>query len=238
VTLTQLTGDLPSNEAHVWLINLDLDPAAIHNLTDYLIPDEQSRAARFKVDNARNQFIASRALLRTVLGKYLHAVPQELTFRLGSHGKPELPDAPKIHFNLSHTTALAAIAITRAAAVGVDVERVRENVESLQLADRYFSKQEAEWVRAHSVSKRAAAFFSCWTAKEAYIKAVGGGLSIPLDAFTIIPDPAGSELKIEIAAEPAATSAWTLRPLQLPAEFRGAVAIHAPNCAIRAGWLP
>jgi 4'-phosphopantetheinyl transferase len=236
--LTQLTGELPSGQVHVWLAKVDPPGAEILELTHLLNPDEQSRAARFKVNDARNQFIASRASLRMVLAKYLQTVPQQLTFRLGSHGKPELADTPEIHFNLSHTHSLAAIAITRVAAVGVDVERIRENVDPLQLADRYFSKPEAAWVRAHPVSKRAAAFFSCWTAKEAYIKAVGEGLSIPLDGFTIIPDSAKSELQIEIADDPSAARKWTLRRLELSAEFRGAVAVNAADCFIRAGWLP
>ncbi|HEX8815971.1 MAG TPA: 4'-phosphopantetheinyl transferase superfamily protein [Terriglobales bacterium] len=228
----QLTGELPPSEAHVWLANLDLDDVTISRISRLLNADEQSRATRFKVDDARNQFIVSRGLLRMVLGKYLKADPTELAFRAGPQGKPELAQDGAIDFNLSHTRSLVAIAVTHAGAIGVDVERIRENVDSLQLAERYFSKQEFAWVRSHSVSKRAAAFFSCWTAKEAYIKALGGGLSIPLDGFAIVPDATKSELQLEVPADPDASANWTLRRLQLPADFRGAAAVHFPDCHI------
>jgi 4'-phosphopantetheinyl transferase len=235
VSLTQLSGELPPDEAHVWLVRLNLSPAAIETLAETLNPDEQSRAARFKVNHARDQFVVSHAFLRMILGKYLQAAPQQLTFRLGPQGKPELAKPAALHFNLSHTNSLAAVAVTRAAAIGVDVERVRENVDSVQLAERYFSKREADWVRAHPVSRRAAGFFSCWTAKEAYIKAIGGGLSIALDGFAIVPDPKKLELELEIPSDPAASGNWTMRRLELPAEFRGAVAVNSAGCRVHAG---
>jgi 4'-phosphopantetheinyl transferase len=233
----QFTGELPSGEAHVWLAKLDLDSAVLENLSRFLNDEEKARAARFKVDHARDEFTAGRALLRIVLGKYLGSDPKKLTFRIGEHGKPELAEKNAIHFNLSHTRSLAAIAVTHSGAIGVDVERVRENVDSLQLAERYFSKQESAWVRSHSVSKRAGAFFSCWTAKEAYIKALGMGLSTQLDQFAIVPDPAKLELEIQIADDPSESTEWTLSRLELSVDFRGAVAVHAPDCRVCAGWF-
>lgn len=236
--LTTLNGQLPPGEVHVWLAKPELDDGGLSRLGSLLSPEEQLRATEFKVDFARDQFVASRSFLRTLLGKYQGLDALQVNFRLSSHGKPELADNREIHFNLSHTAGLAAIAITRAGAVGVDVERIRDQVDTLQLADRFFSAKEAGWVRTQPENERSAAFFSCWTAKEAYVKARGGGLSIPLNGFAIIPDPQELELQLEVFEDASAAKHWSLWRLELATEFKGAVAVQGKGCRMRMGWLP
>jgi 4'-phosphopantetheinyl transferase len=226
---------LPPGEVHVWLADLDLQDAAVEKLSSLLDPQEKHRAARFLVLPARKQFVISRGFLRTVLGKYLDVDPRAIQFRLTSHGKPELAEDRGAYFNLSHTEGLAAIGITRVSSIGVDVESTRRKVEALQLADRFFSRKEAEWVRAQAEPMRASCFLACWTAKEAYVKAHGGGLSVPLDGFAIIPDPEQLQLKLEVFGKPAESERWSMWRLELPEEFRGALAVEGQVGRVRTG---
>lgn len=236
--LAQLDGQLPPDEVHIWLLRLELHEGAINKLGSLLDSEEQERAARFQVSSARRQFVASRAFLRIVLGKYLGVDASQMKFRSASHGKPGLAGNSATHFNLSHTEGLTAIAVTRVGAVGVDVERIRDQADTLDLADRFFSKKEAEWIRSRAEPERAASFFACWTAKEAFVKARGGGLSIPLNGFAIIPDPGQPELQLEVFADAAEPKRWFLYRLELPNEFSGAVAVEGAVSRLRVGWLP
>src|SRR5208337_1732670 len=126
-----------------------------------------------EIARARKQFVVSRGFLRIVLGKYLGIDARQVRFCLASHGKPELAEDRGIHFNLSHTEGLAAIAVTGVGAVGIDVEKIRGDADVMELAERFFSKKEAAWVRSQPEQERSSCFFSCWTAKEAYVKAQG-----------------------------------------------------------------
>jgi 4'-phosphopantetheinyl transferase len=122
-------------------------------------------------------------------------------------------------------------------AVGIDVERIRDEGDALELADRFFSKKEAAWLRSQVEEKRCSCFFSCWTAKEAYVKAHGGGLSVPLNGFAVIPHVTKQELQLEVFGNASEARRWSMWQLELPAEFRGAVAVEGTSCRVRAGWL-
>jgi len=234
--LTRCDGRLADDEVHVWHISLDLLDKVLGSLLELLDADEKNRAARFKFPAGHNQFVASHAFLRTVLGRYLQIGPRDIRFRTSTHGKPELT-AGDLRFNLSHTEAAAVVAIARHWPVGVDVEKLRENLEPLELADRFFSRQEAEWLRAQPDSQRIPAFFACWTAKEAYIKACGGGLSIPLAGFSVIPSSGHAELKLEIYGKPDESEGWSMWQLDLGAGLRSALAVEGKNLTVRVGRM-
>ena len=235
LSFAQSDGELLPGEVHVWLANLDLEDSAVDRLSAVLDLGEQQRAARFLVLPARKQFVISRGFVRTVLGKYLVCDPRSVRFRVTPHGKPELAGDRGIYFNLSHTEGLAAVGITRAGPIGIDVESTRRQVEALQLADRFFSRKEAEWVRLQPGPMRISCFFACWTAKEAYVKAHGGGLSVPLDGFAIIPDLEKLQLQLEVFGRPAESERWSMRRLELPEEFRGALAVEGKVSGVRTG---
>jgi len=234
--LTHCDGRLAEDEVHVWHFSLDLPEEAFGSLLKLLDADERDRASRFKFAAPRNQFVASHAFLRTVLGHYLQIGPSDLRFRASTHGKPELTEGD-LRFNLSHTEGAALVAIARRWPVGVDVERLRENLEPLELADRFFSHQEAEWLRAQPEAQRIPAFFACWTAKEAYIKACGGGLSIPLAGFSVIPHSGQPELKLEIHGKPDDSEHWSMWQLDLGASLRSALAVEGENLTVRLGQM-
>jgi 4'-phosphopantetheinyl transferase len=237
--LREMDGSLGGNEIHVWATELTAQEAALDRLFPLLDRHEQSRAARFLVPEPRIQFILSRAFLRTTLGRYLHMEPREVSLRATEFGKPELAEAGNLYFNLSHTEGTAVIAVTRAGRVGIDVERVRKNLEPLQLAARFFSPNEVEWLQSQATDQRFAAFFACWTAKEAYIKACGGGLSIPLDSFGVIADSGDAQIHLEIYDKPEESKRWSMWQLDLGPDLRCAVAVEAVGCQVRVGrWSP
>lgn len=237
--LIELDGILGDNEIHVWHIDLTTQAAAIDRLSPLLDHHEQSRAARFIVSEPRIQFILSRASLRIALGQYLHIEPRQVRFRAAEQGKPELAEPSGLRFNLSHTDGATVIAVTRAGRVGVDVERIRENLDPLPLGARFFSTKESEWLRSQPADQRFAAFFACWTAKEAYVKACGSGLSAPLADFGVIPHPGDAELHLEIYGKPEESRRWSMWQLDLGPDLRSAVAVEAVNCQVRLGhWSP
>jgi 4'-phosphopantetheinyl transferase len=233
--LIKMDGVLGSDEVHVWYTDLTTQEAAIDRLFPLLNRDEHNRVARFLVPEPRVQFILSRAFLRIALGQYLGIEPGEVRFRTAEQGKPELAEPRGLYFNLSHTDGTTVIALTRAGRVGVDVERIRANLDPLQLGRRFFSAEESKWLQSQPADQRFAAFFACWTAKEAYVKACGGGLSIPLDGFGVIPGSGVEELRLEIYGQPQESQRWSMWQLDLGPELRSAVAVEAVGCKLRLG---
>jgi len=184
--------ELAAEEVHVWRASLSTDEATLRNLESTLAEQEKARAARFIFEQDRDRYIAARGILRDVLGKYLRCAPQSIEFDYGSYGKPALARAasrPVICFNLSHSHALAVVAIGREREVGIDVELIRPEFAGEEIARRYFSAKEIAELIGLPAELRAEGFFLCWTRKEAYIKAKGDGLQIPLDSFDVSLSP-------------------------------------------------
>jgi len=241
--LERFDGVLPNNEVHVWRADLPFDLNFATSLLPLLDPDEQGRAARFKVQAPRVQFVASHTFLRLALARYLQIEPAGVRYRIGANGKPELAGAENIRFNLSHTEGAAALVIARDLAVGIDVERIRDNVEILDLAARFFSSTEADWLRSQPASEQLGAFFSCWTAKEALLKAYGTGFSTSLADFTAIPKPGQGRVELDIHNDQLPRN-WSIWQLDLGPDLRAAVAVVGVDVTIRCGnwqwpsWIP
>jgi len=237
-------GILQDDEVHVWQVDLkDWDKEA-GLLLELLDGEERERAARFKFPEHRNQFVISRALLRRALGLYLRIEPRQIQFRRTSNGKPEL--APNsnlpinaLRFNLSHTAGVTVFAIVRHRQVGVDVERIRET-NTMELAERFFSPPEVQWLRSQPASDRIRSFYACWTAKEAYIKAEGEGLALPLSSFRVLPVPgdAISKLQLEVYGDPEESKRWSMWKLNLGPDLRAALAVEGTDCRVRLGQWP
>lgn len=179
---------LAENEVRLWGIDLDAVAPGEARWRTILSPDELARADRFHFARDRQHFTATRALLRMLLGSYLGYDASMLTFAYSDKGRPLLganQSAIPIQFNVSHSGARAVLAFSRGREVGVDVERIRHNLDHDVLAQRYFSPAEQEALVALPLLERCNGFFRCWTRKEAYIKAHGAGLSLPLDSFDV-----------------------------------------------------
>ena len=179
---------LPLNAVHIDLVDAD-DPEAWAQHEAYLAlmsPDEHQRMARFVFERDRRRFLLTRALVRTMLSRYAAVPPAQWTFIANAHGRPELLDrplgVPDLRFNLSHTDGLIACAVTIGREVGVDVEHIQRRL-THDVAGRFFAPREVSDLQALPEDEQARAFFEYWTLKEAYIKARGFGLALPLADF-------------------------------------------------------
>ena len=243
--LPHLDGILRDDEVHVWHVDLGAWEREVDSLLQILDPEERARAARFKFPAHRNQFIISRALLRRALGRYLRIEACEVRFRTTANGKPELATNNDFHsadlrFNLSHTEGVTVFAIARHRQMGVDVERIRTDTNAMELAERFFSPPEVQWLRSQPVSERIPAFFSCWTGKEAYIKAHGEGLSMSLSSFGVLPvqTPNDSKLQLKVYDDPDEARRWSIWQLELGPAFRAALAVEGESCRVRVSQWP
>jgi 4'-phosphopantetheinyl transferase len=168
---------LSDGQVHVWRASLDRAESRPAGFEQTLTIDEQERAARFRRDQDRQRFIVARGLLRAILSRYLKLEPQQLRFRYGAHGKPALEESMMkgVRFNVSHCDDLALFAVAYDREVGIDVEAVRTDVDIESIAKRYFTAQERAIICATPAEQKPAAFFTCWSLKEAYLKATGWG---------------------------------------------------------------
>jgi 4'-phosphopantetheinyl transferase len=176
------------DEIHVWQAALDRESHVPGELESTLSLEEKARADRFHFANDRNRFVVARGLLRELLGKYLHQNPADLEFSYGPHGKPTLSGgnaSSGLCFNLSHSSDLVVYAIAKERHLGIDVEHVRPESAGEDIAKHYFSVREVSDLRTLPPEAKVEGFFHCWTRKEAYLKATGMGLQIPLDSFAV-----------------------------------------------------
>jgi 4'-phosphopantetheinyl transferase len=177
-----------SNEVHVWRELLDLTSLQSKRLLGILSADELLRAGRFRFERDQKRFIAARGILRMILGRYLGESPHKIHFEYTSKGKPVLANNPgydTLHFNLSHSDALALYAVTRGRNIGIDIERVRDDVAVEQIAQKFFSQDEISSLERIHKHKRNELFFKYWTRKEAYLKAMGEGISFPMEQIDV-----------------------------------------------------
>jgi 4'-phosphopantetheinyl transferase len=178
-----------ADDLHLWKLDTRLCLSHINAFSAALSPDETARAKRFKFPRDRDRFIFAHGFKRQVLAKYAGAPPDALCFVENQYGKPALADS-LIRFNFSHSGDLVLLGVMNQVDVGVDVERTNKAVDYLQLAERFFHPNEAKKINHCNGDARRQAFYKTWTSKEAYIKAVGKGLSLPLDSFEVeaLPD--------------------------------------------------
>ncbi len=230
---------LADDEVWVWLAPLDVEAAAVDGLAAVLSPEERARAARFHFRRDALRWMAARATLRAILGAYLHTDPAAIAFTYGPRGKPALAAdgvRPSPQFSVSHAADLAAVAVAAGAPVGVDVEQQRTLHDLEQIAARSFSARECRALRDLPPAQRPAGFFNCWTRKEAYIKALGEGLSYPLGRFSVSLAP-GLPARLEMVDDaPGEVDAWTMAALPVPAGFAGAVVVRRPGARVRCEW--
>lgn len=212
----------------VWRVHIaPPHPTLIHHLS----ADEQARAARFKSDRARDQFITSHAALRILCGHYLNLPPIEITFHNSAFNKPGL-DNGYLYFNLAHSNQLALIAFSRHFEVGIDLEWIHPVPEMDEIAKNYFSPFEAAIFESLPNNLKQNAFFTCWTRKEAFIKAVGEGLSFPLNQFevTLKPDEPARLQSIRGSKEDAAL--WNLCAFKPQQGYLAALAYQGPSMPV------
>lgn len=232
---------LARGELHVWRAQLARLAPHASLLAEILSPDERERAARFLFTKDRLHFTLSRAALRTILGLYLESSPKSVRFAHNSFGKPllvgEAASGP-LHFNASNSHELALYAFSAEQEVGVDVEYIRPEFASEEIAGRFFSRRETAALLGLAPELRARAFFDCWTRKEAYIKAKGQGLSYPLDKFAVSLAPGEPAALLDDEAAPEETSRWLLAELHPAHGYAAALAVRARDVKLSLFDLP
>jgi 4'-phosphopantetheinyl transferase len=231
---------LAADEVHVWRIALNRPIEDFEGLRNLLAPEEISRADRFRFEKDRRRFVIVRGLLRLILGRYLDHEPSQLRFDYSDYGKPALAaaqNASGLRFNLSHAHEMALVAVTRDRHVGIDLEHIRPIPEVEQLAERFFSPQENELVRALAGSEKLEAFYQTWTCKEAYIKARGEGLSFPLERFHVVSSPDEATPVLQVEGDPQEASRWSMRVLVPGPGYAAALAVEGKGWRLTQwGW--
>lgn len=218
------------DEIHVWHQSFCHEAAEVDAFRGLLSSDELQRAARFRFDKDRSEFMVSRGTLRRLLGCYLQVPPKELRFAYSAYGRPGLAgDAPStmLDFNVSHSGGVALLAFARDRKIGIDVEKVRRDFGTSEIAERFFSTAERAALRDLPQQQRHEAFFRCWTRKEAFIKALGEGLSHPLDQFDVSLAPGTPAALLATRPDPKEVGRWTLWNIQTPGDYAAALAAES-----------
>ena len=227
--------DLPDHEVHVWQADLDdftsrADPSLALPSTD-----EHQRADRFKFERGRKRYIAGRRFLRTLLSAYLQNDLKGVGFDYSPNGKPSLGNgynAGKIRFNVSHSDKMAAFAFVRGREVGVDIEQIQQDISVEEIAGRFFSQAEQAAFAEVPEELKQEAFFLCWTRKEAFVKAKGNGLSLPLDQFDVSLRPGQPAQLMGTRPDPEERHRWSMCELNVGLDYAAALVVEGKGMRV------
>jgi 4'-phosphopantetheinyl transferase len=224
---------LGADEIHCWIAPLDQPPELLATLAQCLSADERERAAGFYFERHRSQFIAARGILRHLLAGYTRQSPSELRFAYAGNGKPSLRGFDQLRFNLSHSGDLVLYGFAHCRELGIDLEQVRALSDLDTLAERNFSPIEVAALHTLPPNERLSAFFSCWARKEAFIKALGDGLSYPLDQFDVSFLPGESARLLRVLGDPAAPARWQMDALDPTDGYAAALVSDGQGATLR-----
>jgi 4'-phosphopantetheinyl transferase len=233
---------LPLEEGvvHVYQASLDASGLPLHRLEPVLAPDEREWARRLRLERDRRRYTVGRLWLRWLLAVHVEGRPAEIRFRSGAQGKPALAsphDTGGLRFSASYSGEVALFALARDIEVGVDVERVRADVDVEQIAESFFASGERDALRRLAPDLRVRAFFTCWTRKEAYVKALGVGLSLPLNSFDVAPGLDGGPVP-EHWSISGPCGEWSLRDVEVEAGYAAAIAVEGRPHRIQQRAIP
>ena len=216
------------SQVDIWLLPV----VQSDHFLQYLTQDERRRANKFRVQTARDQYVIARATLRLLLKKYFRLKNNEIQFALNPYGKPYLA-GHKIFFNVSHSYQWVLIGLSNRTEIGVDIEKIRPDLNLTQLANRFFSQKEVELLHQLSKDQIAEGFFNAWTRKEAYIKARGMGLAIPLSGFSVELRPGQPARLLETSHDPQAIKKWFLSDIPAPENYKAAMVANTPDFELK-----
>lgn len=215
---------LDRNEVHIWQAELSDDPSSLVLFYAFLQPEERDKADRFHFERDRNKYIAARAILRELLGWYLEKNPATVCLRNNEQGKPMLvpPDNVNLHFNLSHSGKLALFAFCIGYPVGIDLEFMQPGRDFEEIVGNFFSTGEISYFRTLAPQDKPAAFYSMWTLKEAYVKALGTGLWLGLDRFEVA---TSTPHLVRTDYDPENIRQWSLQKISVDPDYKAAIAV-------------
>jgi 4'-phosphopantetheinyl transferase len=222
---------ISENEIHIYRSSLESTSEQFKKYVSLLSPDELQKAYRYKFEKDRANYISGRALLRNLLGKYLDQSPGKITFSYSDKGKPYIKDSA-VKFNLAHSGGKAVFAIANNIEVGIDIEFMRELPDALQIAKRFFSDGEVKEFSETREGDIRTAFFNCWTRKEAFIKAVGEGLSYPLKDFAVTFKPGDKPEVKWIKCKDDEVKEWSLFNIDTEENYISSLAVKADDLKV------
>ncbi|MDB5073269.1 MAG: 4-phosphopantetheinyl transferase [Candidatus Eremiobacteraeota bacterium] len=233
-----MTG-APAAHAHVLRLR-PCDAPLAQALHAVLSADERERAARLRFDADRERYVVAHAYMRLILAQHLGMKdPAAVPLQRGAKGEPLIAnDERPLRCSLSHAREHVAVAVAPHTAVGIDVEELRDNMEAGQIAQRFFAPEETAELAALAPGAARERFVQLWTCKEAFIKAIGLGLSHPLDGFAVRGLGTSAPHYAGIGAEHGSDAAWTLAAYDLGAGAHAAVAVHAPHARVELSQTP
>ena len=233
----EIAGLAPAeDEVQLWRVDLEAVRAEEARWQEVLSSDERNRAARFHFPHDRQRFVASRAWLRTILAGFLEIDARDLRFSYSKKDKPFVGPAHAdsgITFNMSHSGGIALYAFARRREIGVDVEQIRSNFDIEPIARQFFSVLEQQQLAALPEDSRPDAFFRCWTRKEAYIKAVGDGLSLPLSQFDVSLESWGTNALLATRPDSSEAGQWRLREVPAGAGYSAALCVRGQDWKLK-----
>ena len=220
---------LQTREVHVWRIDLDGNAFGVEELQRCLSVEERKRAERFYFETDRVRFIRAHGAMRSILGRYLGMDPDQIQLSHNSYCKPSVAKESGgdwIRYNLSHSNALALLAVTKDREIGIDLEQICDGIPYEEISERFFSTREISMLQACPASLRKEAFYKCWTRKEAYVKARGNGLFTLLDQFEVSLTPGMPAALLVANWDPHEASRWSMLDLEPEPGFVGAIAVE------------
>jgi 4'-phosphopantetheinyl transferase len=220
--------ELPPDGVDVWTCSLQTAPSVENACYELLSPEERDRASRYRAGKPRTDFVLTRGNLRSLVARYLAVAPHHVAFGFSSHGKPFLHGPSDLRFNVSHTDGLALLAFVRTHEIGIDVEKITPEPDVRKLAERFFSIHERRALEPLAGEELRAAFFRCWTRKEAYVKARGEGLSVPLHEFDVSVAAGDNRALLATRPDPTEAQRWTLQDLRTAPGYAAALAFREP----------
>jgi 4'-phosphopantetheinyl transferase len=222
-----------ADDVDVWSLSLDLPEVGLRRLGSVISVEETTRAERFVHIHDRRRYVAAHGLLRLVLAGYLGTSPDDVAIRSNSDGKPRLAYPERLHFNLSHSGLLGLLAVSASHEVGVDIEEIRDVGDMEDLAKTCFSPVEQAALAAVPAAQRRWAFFAGWTRKEAFLKALGEGLSRPLNSVDVSLAPGESVKRLRVERAPGASESYAVRSLEPAPGYVAALAVNGPHARVR-----
>jgi 4'-phosphopantetheinyl transferase len=218
---------------HLWAFVIEPTESIALRLRSLLSEEDILRADHFKFVHLRDTYTICRGLVRTLLGRYLGIEPVGIEFHYQTKGKPVVVNHKQLEFNVSHAAGMMLCAITRGREVGVDVERVRLLPDMQELARQFFCAEEANELMSLPEEQQRLAFYRCWTRKEAYLKALGQGLSAPLHSFRVTFTPTAEARLIHIRGDKDVARSWKLSAVELGDPYVAALAYFGPERGVR-----
>ena len=222
------------NSVHIWRVYLPGERSRLTLFMNTLSSDEHAKAEKFRRPEDRISFALTRGILRCVLSKYINTAPEKIHFDYTSFGRPSLcanPEEPMLNFNVSHSNRWALFALGKNRATGIDVEYIRAGLDISSIAGRFFSPREAALIDDASEEERMRLFYKIWVRKEAYLKALGKGLSIPLNQFTV-PLRSHTSVILYPGREP-----WLFLGISVDPDYASALVTSPPvNCIRKYHW--